>query len=154
MSRFGALFTLLPLLATVGCTYEPDGTKVFVPVTGKVTYHNSPVELGTISFLPFDPKGTPATGQIAGGVIQNVTSVTQSDGIKVGRYRVAISAYNKEYLEGQSERGPEGPDPAIVTKAANKAKIVIPVRYSNARDSGLVAVIKPEGTDLNYVLED
>lgn len=154
IARLRVPFALLFLVSTVGCTYEPDGPRPFVPVTGKVTYHDAPVKIGTIRFLPFDSNGFPATGQIADGIIKDVTSVTQGDGIKIGRYRVAISAFNKEDLEGQSNRGPEGPDPLDVAKMVNNSKIMIPLRYSNATDSGLVAVIKPEGNDLQYVLKD
>ena len=44
-------------------------------VSGKVTYDGSPVEDGTITFLPADGKGPSAGGKISGGsyVVDNLT---------------------------------------------------------------------------------
>ncbi|WP_422925070.1 hypothetical protein [Singulisphaera sp. PoT] len=144
------------LFLPIGCTVETEVPRAFFPVTGDVSYQGSPVKRGTINFIPEapPPQGVPATGEIVDGAIRNVTSRTQGDGVKLGKYRVTVIAYDEAYVKDAALRGPEGPDPANVKELAATTKALIPLRYGNARDSGLTAVVSPDGNDFKFKLVD
>ncbi len=127
---------------------------MFVPVSGGVKYRGEPVKRGTINFVPMATNGVAATGDVVDGKIKNVTTHTQGDGAKVGKYRVTIIAFDEAYVEGVAKRGPNGPDPQAVTELAANAKPLIPGRYGNAKDSGLTAEVTASANDFHYDLSD
>lgn len=62
-SRFAAAFVAVGLsLSAVGCGDSSLGT-----VSGTVSYEGTPIEKGSINFLPTDGKGASAGGEIVAG---------------------------------------------------------------------------------------
>jgi hypothetical protein len=137
-----------------GCLAEVEDPDRGIPISGTVTHHGSPVKKGAIHFLPTIAGGLPATGSIADGVIKDVFTRTPGDGIKAGKYRVAIVSFDEAFLESGSKRDFYGPDPDEVARAVNNFKSSIPARYSNSRESGLVAEISPAHTAIHLELVD
>ena len=150
-----SLGTLIILASHSGCTIEVDDHRdQHLPITGKVTYRGEPVERGAIHFLPIDPVNPPASGVILNGAIKDVFTRKPGDGARSGRYRIAISAFGEDLAVSASKRDALGPDPKEVTRIANQAKILIPVRYANARDSGLTAELSLGHHTLDLELVD
>jgi len=137
-----------------GCSYEDDLGGRQLPIAGTVTYNGGPVKKGAIHFLPVVPGDLPASGVIADGEIKDVFTRRQGDGIKPGRYKIAITSFDEAFLESVAKRDAGGPDPDEVARAANNLKKLIPVRYSNSRESGLAADISADNRTLRLELVD
>jgi hypothetical protein len=150
------IFLILLLAPAVpsGCTIDYSDPNGNLAITGTVTYNDNPVKMGTIQFLPVTPGNLPATGSIADGQIKGVFTRTEGDGIKPGRYRITIASYDEAYLKSAAKRDANGPDPDEVARSANELKKLIPVRYSNSRDSGLIEDISPTNRTLQLKLVD
>jgi hypothetical protein len=67
----------LALMAAAGCGHQPSR------VTGKVTYNNEPVEMGTISFRPADGRGQVFAAQIADGAYDIPAAVPGSRTVSI-----------------------------------------------------------------------
>ncbi|WP_435010265.1 hypothetical protein P12x_001516 [Tundrisphaera lichenicola] len=152
----------LPLLALAvsiafsGCPAEYEELEQVLTVSGTVTYRDKPVKLGAIHFLPTQFGGIPASGRIVDGEIQEVYSNSPGDGIKPGKYRISISAYNEEFLKTTKARDFQGPEIEDVTKGADilKDSKLIPTRYSNSLESGLIEEISRNHHRLDLKLVD
>jgi hypothetical protein len=156
--RFRVEYRLIALVASValaGCRVEIEQNEGYLPILGQVTYRGQPLKKAAIHFLPAGGDNLPASGEINDGAIKGVTSRTQGDGLKPGLYRVAITAFDDAFAETVATRGTgQGPDPLEVGKASDRIKGLIPPRYNNARDSGLVAEISATARDLRFDLVD
>ena len=88
LRRIGLRTTFLALLAAVGSSGCGDDTGLAkrYAVSGKVNYKGQPVEKGTISFIPENPEGRPAAGQIENGRYA-LTTLTPGDGAIPGKYQ-------------------------------------------------------------------
>lgn len=88
------------VLAIAGCSSRDyPGPKRF-PLTGKVAYNGTPVDFGSISFLPKDGEQ-----RVSGGLIENGNyTVSEAQGANAGQYRVEIR-WNK--LTGKKYRDPD-----------------------------------------------
>jgi len=137
-----------------GCLAEVEDPDRGLTITGTVTYRGNPVKMATIHFLPTVAGGLSASGTIADGVIKDVFTRVQGDGIKAGKYRVTIVAYDEEYLKSVAKRDYNGADPEEVNRAFANLEQTIPPRYHNSRASGLVAEFHPGRTDLRIDLVD
>lgn len=149
------LTTLLSLAIHFGCTIEVDEhLDQHLVITGKVTYHGETVKRGVIHFLPIDPANPPSSGVIADGAIKDVFTRKPGDGVRSGKYKIAITAFDKDLAERAAKRTPFGPDPNEVTRIANQTKKLIPLRYANVRESGLTAEFSLSAHSLELDLVD
>ncbi len=157
LARAGVcLLALTAPAVPLGCLEQGDDINRPLIITGTVTYHGSPVKQGTIHFLPVVTGNLPATGAIANGEITDVTTRKHGDGIKKGKYRLAIVPFDDDFLESAAKRNVGGVDPDEVIRAAadlNKRKL-LPARYSNSRESGLTAEISPGNREIHLDLVD
>lgn len=150
-----SLGTLFILASHSGCTIEVDDHRdQHLPITGKVTYRGEPVERGAIHFLALDPGKPPASGVILNGAIKDVFTRKPGDGVRSGKYKIAISSFGEDLVESASKRTALGPELKEVTRIANQAKILIPLRYANARESGLTAELSLGHHTLDLELVD
>jgi hypothetical protein len=148
------MFALGASVALAGCRIEVEQNEGYLPIAGQVTYRGQPLKKGAIHFLPAGGDNLPGSGKIDDGEIKEVTSRTHGDGLKPGRYRVAITGFDDAFLESMAKRGQQGPDPIEVGKAAARLKGMFPSRYSNAKESGLVAEITATAHVLRFNLVD
>jgi len=138
-----------------GCPAEVDELNQTLTVSGTVTYQGKPLKMAAIHFLPTVAGGLPASGAIADGQIKGVYTRTPGDGIKPGRYRIAIMAFNEAFLETTTKRDFQGPDPKDVARGFEHLKNqTFPNRYSNSMDSGLVEEISPDHHTIHLELTD
>ncbi len=127
------------LSALPGCG-DDDGLGKRLPVSGNVTYKGQPLASGSVSFIPEDPTiGRPASGAIEGGSYR-MTTMSPDDGVIPGKYRVTIGATDKLDL-GQEPAGGGMVDQAVVAKAYQKAKSLIPAKYNDMNKSGLTVEV-------------
>jgi len=106
-------------------------------VHGMVTLEGTPLTHGTVSFVPDNARGT--RGRMALGAIGPdgrfvLRSFTADDGALTGFHTVAILC--DELLPVPADGAAEQPVP-------DEARSLIPVRYNDARTSGLTAEVKP-----------
>jgi hypothetical protein len=148
------LICMVTSVALAGCRIEIEQNEGYLPIAGRVTYRGQPVRRGAIHFLPAGGDNLPGSGVIDDGEIKEVTSRNQGDGLKPGLYRVSITAFDDTFAENAAKRGPNGPDPREVGKDADRIKGLIPPRYNNAKDSGLVAEVSKAVGALRFDLVD
>jgi hypothetical protein len=97
--RLGRVLAAGGLLLAFGCGQKS------VTVEGTVTLDGSPVEIGTISFVPADGKGPSMGGEVKGGKYRVTGSVR-------GKKTVSVTAVRKT---GKSiEAGPPAPPGTMV----------------------------------------
>jgi hypothetical protein len=122
------LWTILALLAPVGCAPSSGG----VEVTGDVTWNGAPMPIGMVVLQPVDPKTTPAGGQIRDGKFR-----LQS---KPGKMRVQIEAV----------RATEQVDPETGKKLG---EMYVPSRYNTQTE--LQAEVTTDGDNhFEFVLKE
>jgi len=144
----------IALTAFVGCVADETDKDRPLSITGTVTYHGAPVKKGAIHFLPVDPANPSASGAIADGEIRDVFRHKPGDGIRPGKYKIAITSFDDAFLESVAKRDGKGPDPNEVLRAYNSLGKLIPRRYNNARESGLTAEVSPTNRVLRLDLAD
>lgn len=125
----GLALALLVMLAA-GCAEKSP----VAPVSGKVLYNGAPLPYGNVTFQP-------AAGQPAGGAIEadgsfRLSTFREYDGAMVGAHKVRISCYTSQ-SPGQKERK---------AGEASLGKLLIPINYTYADQSGLTVTVPPEGT--------
>jgi len=103
----------------IGC--GTGGAASRAPVEGKVTLDGTPVQDGSITFVPTGgTKGPSAGGPIQGGRY----SLPAADGPVVGRHRVEIRA--------PQPTGKKLPDPYQPGKTVDQVLDAVPERYNTA----------------------
>ena len=100
---FGAL-----ALSVVGCSDPLAGR---YELSGKVTLPSGPIKDGTIMFEPLDKQDTKGFSQILNGTYK----IPREAGLKVGKYRVRISAGDGK-TPANGEAGGPGGSTNIVSK--------------------------------------
>lgn len=113
-----------------------------VPVTGRVTLDDEPVEGATVMMIPAE--GRPATGLTDTKGEFRMTTLGDNDGAVVGNHRITVSLVKL----------PEGPIDYEVADSPESLKLlqhIIPARYDNPKTSGLTAEVRRgmEPLDLN-----
>ena len=131
---------LLSLLLT-GCG-SGDGP---VPVTGKVTLDGKPVSDASVTFTPASQEGRVAVGATddSGMYSLNLLTGEVKDGAMPGAYKVSIS--KGELVGGKpvdDSRGDSFSSLGMSSGSSPRAKLLIPVRYSSVRTSGLSFEVK------------
>ncbi|HEX5442782.1 MAG TPA: carboxypeptidase-like regulatory domain-containing protein [Pirellulales bacterium] len=123
------------LLAT-GCG-GGRGTKTY-PVKGTVTLQGQPLADVVVSFYPEQGSRPPSGMTDAEGAFA-LSTFESKDGAPAGRYQVAIHEPAPEMAEGDYSLPPEKPPR-------------FPVKYTNPRESELVAEVK-SGSDNTFTFD-
>ncbi|WP_422925069.1 hypothetical protein [Singulisphaera sp. PoT] len=154
-ARHGAFCAsaLAILLAASGCG-DGTGLPKRYPVSGTVKYKGAPVENGKISFIPDDPEGRTASGNIEKGSFY-LTTLVESDGALPGKYKVTIESrvIDDTELKAVAKGGQFHHDKAFA-KSVKTAKIMVPTKYSLPDTSMLTADVKPQSNSFPYDLSD
>ncbi len=126
------------LLSSLGCGQSnlPLGK-----VSGRVSLHGKPVAEGTVLFVP--EKGPMASGALDAQGHYTLTTKSPGDGAVLGRHRVTVAPVT---TGAALEPGkPLAPSPA-------KFPSNIPVKFQNAKTSGLSADVRSGGNTFDYDL--
>ena len=127
------LAIVLVAFATLGCGSD-TGT-----ITGKVTFQEEPITIGTIAFI--GPSGTVASANIQDG------DYTVAD-VERGAATVTVTSHEPSPMM----HPPTGPDPNAPPPPPLKY-IPIPERYSNLKRSGVSYTVGPGKQTYDIVLE-
>ena len=119
-------------LLLCGCGGSNGGS---VEVTGKVTFDGTPVEGGTITFMPADGKGASAAGKIVSG--------EYTAAVPPGQKQVSIIG---ERVVGQEKRDPNDPN----SETFDVTESFIPPQF-NAKTT-LTATISGDGEPIDFEL--
>lgn len=117
------------LFAMVGCDRGPET----IPLEGRVTYGNQPLEFGTVIFQP--SSGQPARGKIQPDGTFSLSTFRPGDGVVPGKHLVRITCYETDRPGATVESGQEIP---VLGES------LIPVKYGNYQTSGLEMEIGPQ----------
>jgi hypothetical protein len=147
-------------------------------VSGKVSYKGQPVKNGTVFFMPDEGRGTvgpPAVGSITTDGSFVMSTETAGDGVIVGHHKVGITG-----IEPASVSSQEAPDPTqdpggymkvkakitaqaasgafkkteelFTDKGGKKYRYVVPMKYSNPEESGIIVKIDGSQT-INFDID-
>jgi len=148
-----ALLASMGVVACLGCGDDTGLAKRY-PVSGKVTYKGTPLEKGSINFVPETPDGRPAGGQIENGRY-SLTTLAPGDGALPGKYKVTILAQEADTAELQSiAKGGQFHHDKAFLKANKTAKALVPSKYNLPETSGLTEEVKAQSNSINFDLVD
>ena len=145
------------LIASCG---TDDGLGKRFPVSGTVTYNGTPLEKGTISFIPDDPKGVGGNGTIENGSYTMSTGGDR-DGVRAGKYKVVVVAKEDTYDKAKADfaKASGRTDPGMIpkqflAKAAEGAKSLVPAGYGDVRTTTLTAEVGEKSNSIEFKLSD
>lgn len=138
-------------LLLAGCSDDGLGTRY--AVSGVVTYKDQPLAKGKITFLPDDPAGRAATGDIVDGSYQ-LSTQSAADGAFPGKYKVTVTALSVDDSKViENAKGGVGNQMDVI-KANQAAKPLIPPKYLSPDTSGLTAEVKEQSNKFDFALTD
>ncbi len=146
-------------MSVLGC--GDDGQPRRYSVYGTVTYLGKPVETGTITFHPADPKSHSAGGTVTDGNF-TLSTLGSEDGAVPGHYKVTIVSQKQTVSGGdpklklmlEKAQGTGGvPIPPQVKKQM-KTEYLVPKKYSQPETSDLAADVKEESNKFTFELKD
>jgi len=137
---------LLWMAVLPGC--GRDGLPNMVAIRGTVSYQGKPLTEGTVLYLPQDPQGRQARGDVAADGTFTLTTLRNGDGAQQGSYRIVVIAYK--------------PHPGEMTREQIEAagglihrEFSIPEKYTKAETSGLTDEVNRDHSGIKQLaLED
>jgi hypothetical protein len=159
-SHYFVALTMSGVLLVMTSCGTDDGFGKRYPVSGTVSYNGKPLEKGTISFVPDDPKDVGANGAIENGSY-TLSTGGNNDGARAGKYKVTISAKEDATAKAKADFAKEskGADLDFVPRqfmanAAAAAKSLIPAGYGDTRTTTLTAEVKEQSNTIPFELSD
>ena len=150
-------------------------------VRGKVTYKGEPVKNGTVFFMPDEQKGTigpPAVGSITSNGSYIMSTESAGDGVIVGSHKIGITGLEEKpvgsgasaptpesdpqsYMKAKAKdaaavrsgRNPQEAD-TFTDKGGQKWRFVVPKKFTNPQESGIIAKVEPGSNTLNFTIDD
>jgi hypothetical protein len=150
--RSAGLMASLVVFAALGCGSGDELARRY-PVSGTVTYNGKPVPKGSINFLPNDPNGRAAGGDIVEGTY-SLTTQDPGDGAIPGQYKVTVTATDVDVSKEVSQAKQKGMIISQDQIAKAKRTNLIPSKYSIAETSGLTAQVKEGANPIDFDLKD
>jgi hypothetical protein len=128
------------------------------PVYGTVTYKDSPVEAGRISFIPANSKDQnqrAAAGDIRNGSYSLTTQI-EGDGALPGEYNVTIVSklVDDSKVKETIQKYGGGGRQEDVGRASAQAKNLIPGKYQLPETSKLTVTVKESSNKFDFPLKD
>lgn len=152
--RVAAALGGMSAVLILGCG-DSTGLEKRYPVSGTVTYQGKPVEKGSINFIPTQPEGRAAGGQIEDGDY-SLTTAEPGDGALPGTYKVTIIAVEVDDTKMKEiAKGGQFHHDAAFAKALRTAKKLVPAKYQLPEMSGLTAEVKAQtNSGVDFELKD
>ncbi|WP_435006619.1 hypothetical protein P12x_004136 [Tundrisphaera lichenicola] len=136
--RLVAFGLALAAIGPLGC--GSSGPEL-ASVSGQVTYQGKPVTLGMVTFLPLNPDGRTATGQIDSSGNYTLQTQNPGDGALLGDYRVTIFAQDNPVLD-------------YIPKKKVPPKRLVPEKYEKPDTSGLKETVNSGSNTINFDLTE
>ncbi|MBI3464051.1 MAG: carboxypeptidase regulatory-like domain-containing protein [Planctomycetes bacterium] len=137
------LLILLVCGMMCGCQDAGDDRPNVVPVRGTVTLRGTPVEGAEIKFEPKTGL-TSAFGVTDAAGNYELTTFQGGDGAQPGEYIVTVFKYQEQPQSSASMDSP-GYDATGKSAATAPAKNLLPQRFAEPSNSGLMAIVKADG---------
>ncbi len=177
--RYLALLSAATFVVGFGCS-SGNGLNL-AKVRGKVTYKGEPVKNGTVFFMPDDSKGTvgpPAVGTITANGTFIMSTESAGDGVIVGSHKIGITGLeekpvssataaptpesdSKAYMNAKAKdaaavrTGAVKKDADTFTdKGGQKWRFVVPKKFINPQESGIIAKVEPGSNTMNIDIDD
>lgn len=132
--------TVLCLVFLAGCSgSDVTAIKNLVPVSGSISLEDEPLESGTVFFVPEEPTGQPASGQINNGKFTMLTTV-DARGVVAGKYAVRIESRDT-------------PDPSPKDLYPKPGPSLIPEKFTDPKTSGLSVDVESGMPAINWNLK-
>jgi len=142
----------LVVLTALGCGSGDDLPRRY-SVTGKVTYNAKPLPRGSVRFIPSDPDGRAAGGDIVDGSY-SLTTQDQDDGAIPGKYQVTVSATEVNVSKDVAAAKSKGMIISQDQIAKAKRTALIPPKYMAPDTSGLTADVQARSNTIDFPLAD
>jgi hypothetical protein len=173
------LMCAVTIMFGFGCS--SDNGLNLARVRGKVTYKGELIKNGTVFFMPDESKGTvgpAAVGSITADGSYIMSTESAGDGVIVGSHKIGITGLEERPVSS----GSAAPTPESDTKAYMKAKakdaaaarsgavkkeaetftdkggqrwrFVIPKKFINPEESGIIAKVEPGSNTMNFDIDD
>lgn len=137
---------------TTGCQGAASDRPTVVPVRGTVTLRGAPVAGAEIKFKPKTGL-TSAFGATDAAGNYELTTFEGGDGAPPGEYVVTVFKYQAQPQSSASMDSP-GYDATGKTAATAPAKNLLPQRYAEESNSGLMAIVKVDSDNqFNFELK-
>jgi hypothetical protein len=176
-----ALLSVATFLFGFGCGCGPGNGLNLAKVRGKVTYKGEPIKNGTVFFMPDDSKGTigpPAVGSITKDGTYIMSTESAGDGVIVGSHKIGITGLEEKPLGSGTAAPTAESDPKAYMKAKAKDaavarsgtvakeadtftdkggqrwRFVVPRKFANPQESGIIAKVEPGSQTLNIDIDD
>lgn len=161
MRSFGLLFFYWMIVATflVGCSRGLQGPPT-APVHGTVTFQGKPVEGAQVAFFCPQAGGRPAIGKTDAEGHYTLSTFGVNDGALIGRHSATISKFAFDRSTGASDQKPLSPPLNYLPPDAAQGRLsagthyALPWKYSDVSQSGLTADVEPEGSEVNFNLQE
>ncbi len=128
----GVVVLYIAAFTILGCNRGPQ----VVPVEGVVYYNDEPLPFGSVMFQPI--MGQPAGARLAEDGSFKLSTFSEYDGAIVGEHKVKVTCYASQ-------------NPALVSRNTGGEQTLgpslIPENYTYSDQSGLTAIVKPEGNE-------
>jgi hypothetical protein len=151
-NRRFVLFAALLIVCLTGCP-QSDDVGPTVPVTGKVTIDNKPLESGTVSFIADDKKGNTTKAAVSGIVKggeytlkSSSTTINDKPGAPPGWYKVTIRP--GAMMSGPIESNTKGGKPSL----PDAKSAAIAAKYTNVLTTPLEKEVKQGNSPADYEL--
>ncbi len=151
-ARSTGLLASLVVFATLGCGSGDDLARRY-PVSGTVTYKGKPLPKGSINFIPNDPNGRAAGGDIVEGSY-SLTTQDPGDGAMPGAYKVIVSATDVNVSKQVAQAKEKGVMISQDQIAKAKRTNLVPSKYLVPESSGLTAEVKSQSNTIPFDLTD
>ncbi len=157
----GRIVSIVLCLCLCGCGGGGDDEWVenrpkTVPVTATVTIGGSPLSDASVTFSPVSAEGPGASGRTGKDGKLTLTTYKPGDGVVPGEYRVTVIKVHEpdhEFIEDPDDPN-YGTEEEVEEEEEPVAVSLIPEKYGNADDSGLLADVTESGeNDFTFKLE-
>ena len=133
--RYSVSCLALFILLLVGCSPRSDRLPT-APVSGLVTLDGRPLEMGSVTFVPQDGSGRPATGNIQSDGSYRLGTYDDDDGALLGLHKVSVVCQEPRGLPPNDGGG----------------RSLIPLKYTNPGTSELEFNVTDSRNEFNIEL--
>src|SRR3954447_19688831 len=129
---------VIGLLLLPGCKGDQPSKKL-VPVKGTVSVDGSPMQVGTVTFMPDAAKGNKTEGSAAGSIAADGTYKLfygTQEGAPLGWYKVGVSPQGMSANPSQTAPSPEAAAKMVTSKFQNPETSGISVEVVSSPAAG------------------
>lgn len=158
MRRSLPSFLCLATVTLVGCGQSGPPRATLYPTTGKVTYLNSPLVGGVVTFAPQKEDQPVAVGRTNEAGEFTLRSYGDADGAAAGEYKVLIMLPDSQPAAAEADAAHstdpnwKPPEMHAASAAPKTGGSLLPAKYGDIQQTPLTATVEPGGQN-NFPFE-